>query len=157
MTYQPTKCSFNDPTSGQHNEAFLPVGTLDDLQQQFPSFAQIPDPLFQLTGISAIGPQMAQSAVAMFDLRQDESDYIPRRMLIFDPLCEPGEARAPRRHPIEVQRLERQLAVTTQIAVARSVAWMKMMLARFVACAGAGCGGAIPPRRTMVMMHRHAP
>jgi hypothetical protein len=59
LTAEPAEGSLHDPPTWQHLETFDVVGTLHDLETDWVSFPERPDPGDQLPSVATVGPDEA--------------------------------------------------------------------------------------------------
>jgi len=58
---EPTKGPLNDPAARQDNKPFHIVTSLDNLQTDLSLCAKITNPVYQSTGVAAVGPNQSES------------------------------------------------------------------------------------------------
>jgi hypothetical protein len=75
--HEPAKGPLNDPALGQDLESSLVLGSVNDFQLDSTTGTQEPQPVDQLAGISAIGPDDFQAGETGFQEAQQEARTVP--------------------------------------------------------------------------------
>lgn len=77
MPAEPAKGTLYNPAMGQNLEALDVIGSFDDLQTEFSYGTEIPNPLKQLTSISAVRPDQPKTRKATLRFVQYQHRAVP--------------------------------------------------------------------------------